>query len=143
MPDRAAARQRDSIAIKGTRTVNDTCRQAAATLCVAFLSCAGPAWADDTPPAGIHLQGSCAPAYPAAALKAHVSGTTRVRLTIEPTGAISGTEIVESSGPLPENKLLDAAAAEALSRCETRTGRDAQGQPIGAQIVVTYKWALQ
>ncbi len=130
--------------------------QGVATLCAtALLFAASPTWADDAalaanaasaskgPPAGVNLQRSCAPSYPAAALQARASGTTRVRLTIEPTGAISSAEVVQSSGPLPENKLLDTAAADALSKCQSRAGRDANGQPVGAQVVVTYKWTLE
>ena len=91
-------------------------------------------------PAAINLYGNCAPFYPEAAFKAHAKGLTRVRFTIEPTGVLSNAEVVESSGPLPENKLLDEAALVALSRCPIRVGRDASGQPVGGQIEASYNW---
>ena len=93
-------------------------------------------------PAAIYLRGSCAPSYPAAALKAHASGVTGVRFTIEPNGTLAGAEVMESSGPLPENQLLDQAAVDALSKCPIRAGRDENGQPAGAQIVAHYNWVL-
>ena len=109
-----------------------------------------PAWADDAkaPPAvagvqaAIFLRQSCAPAYPDAALKARATGVTRVRFTIQPDGTIANAEVAQSSGPLPENQLMDQAAVDALSRCPIRAGRDPDGQPVGGQIVVTYEWKI-
>jgi periplasmic protein TonB len=129
--------------------------QALLTIWIASLSLSSTlAWADDAKApspaasasqavvAGIFLRKSCAPAYPDAALKAKASGVTRVRFTIDPAGAITNAEVVQTSGPLPENKSLDQAAVDALSRCPIRAGRDDNGQPVSAQIVVTYEWVL-
>ena len=91
-------------------------------------------------PAAIYLKGDCLPAYPHEAERAHVTGETRVKFTIEPTGAISAVQVIHRSGPLPENALLDQAAVEALSRCPIRVGRDENGQPVGGEIVATYVW---
>ena len=91
-------------------------------------------------PAAINLHGDCLPSYPSAAERARVKGVTRVKFTIDATGAITAVEVIHRSGPLPEHRLLDSAAVEALSRCPIRVGRDENGRPVGGEIVATYNW---
>jgi protein TonB len=85
----------------------------------------------------------CRPDYPAAALRAQVTGTTTIRFTIDATGKMVNAEVVRSAGPSREHKLLDRTAVSALSGCSFRPGRDANGQPVGASFPVEYVWKLE
>ena len=85
---------------------------------------------------------SCRPAYPTAALRAHVSGRTRVRVTLDAAAKVRSTEIIESAGETPEHKLLDQAASQALSRCPYSAATDWDGKAVGAVIELTYVWKL-
>ena len=84
----------------------------------------------------------CRPAYPAAAQRAGVTGTTRIRFSVDAMGRISGSQIVQSSGSTRENRLMDKAAAEALAQCPVQVGTDEMGRPMGTTTDVTYVWSL-
>ena len=86
---------------------------------------------------------SCRPEYPAAALRAQASGTTRVRFTVDANGKVTSADVVGSSGSSRENRLLDNAAKAALATCPFKPGIDAQGHPIGTQVEVSYAWKLE
>ncbi|MDX2221454.1 MAG: energy transducer TonB [Rhodospirillaceae bacterium] len=85
----------------------------------------------------------CRPAYPAAALRAQVAGTTTIRFTIDASGKMVSAEVVRSAGPSREHKLLDRTAVNALSGCSFRPGRDVNGQAVGASFPVEYVWKLE
>lgn len=98
----------------------------------------------ESPPAAPRQD--CRPEYPSAAARAGVQGTTTVAFHVNADGVVTDTEIVQSSGPHRENKLLDKAAAEALARCVVFVGKldkDAQGQPIASVIKASYTWKLE
>ena len=84
----------------------------------------------------------CRPAYPAAAQRAGTTGTTRIRFSVDAMGHISGSQIVQSSGPTRENRLMDRAAADALAQCPVQVGTDELGRPVGTTTDVTYVWSL-
>jgi len=84
----------------------------------------------------------CRPAYPAAAQRAGTTGTTRIRFSVDAMGRISGSQIVQSSGPARENRLMDKAAADALAQCPVQVGTDELGRPTGTTTDVTYVWSL-
>jgi protein TonB len=86
---------------------------------------------------------ACKPEYPAAALKAEVQGTTTIRFTIDANGKVASADIVKSSGPSREHRVLDRTAVQSLSGCSFRAGRDASGQPITAATTVEYVWKLE
>lgn len=111
---------------------------------VPVRAAAVPAWATPAAsnPGATGAKPSCRPEYPAAALRAAAQGTTRVRLTIDATGRITATDVVESAGPTPAHKLLDQAAAGALVGCPIKPARDATGNAVPAQFTVDYRWAL-
>ena len=86
---------------------------------------------------------SCKPDYPAAALRASVTGTSRIRFTVDANGKVTAAEVITPSGPSRENRLLDNAAKAALATCPFKPGIDAQGKPVGTQTDVAYVWKLE
>ena len=84
----------------------------------------------------------CHPDYPAAAQRAGVTGTTRIRFSVDAMGRISGSQILQSSGSTRENRMMDKAAAEALAQCPVQVGTDEMGRPMGTTTDVTYVWSL-
>ena len=84
----------------------------------------------------------CRPEYPAAAARAGVAGTTRIRFSVDAMGRIAGSQILQPSGATRENRMMDKAAAEALARCPVQVGTDELGRPMGTTTDVTYVWSL-
>ena len=89
--------------------------------------------------------GSCdKPEFPAAALRAEATGISKVRFTIDATGAVAKAEIERSAGSTREHRLLDRAAVDALSKCRFKPGTDDQGKPVGGAVtIVEYVWKLE
>ena len=85
----------------------------------------------------------CKPDYPPAAARAQATGTSRIRFTVDANGKVTNAEVVGSSGPSRENRLLDNAAKAALAACPIRVGTDAEGHPVGTQVDVIYTWKLE
>ena len=85
---------------------------------------------------------ACRPSYPAASLRARAQGSTSVRFIVGADGRLVSARIVGASGSTPEHQVLDEAALAALSRCPFRAGTNESGQPISADITVTYRWVL-
>jgi protein TonB len=84
----------------------------------------------------------CHPEYPAAALRAGATGTTLIRFSVDATGRISGSRILQASGSSRENRLMDKAAADALAQCPVQVGTDELGRPVGTTTDVRYDWKL-
>ena len=84
----------------------------------------------------------CRPDYPAAAQRAGATGTTRIRFSVDASGRIAGSQIVQSSGATRENRMMDKAAADALAQCPVQVGTDELGRPVGTTTDVTYVWSL-
>jgi protein TonB len=90
--------------------------------------------------------GQCAPKsedYPAAALRAEATGTTRVRFTVGADGRMTASEVVKSSGSSREHKQMDRVALAKLSECRFTAGTDEFGKPVGATFEVEYVWKLE
>lgn len=96
---------------------------------------ARPARIDATDP-------SCRPEFPAAALRAQVTGVSRIRFTVDANGKVTGADVIGSAGPTREHRLLDNAAKAALASCPIKVGIDAEGHPVGTQVEVAYSWKL-
>jgi protein TonB len=84
----------------------------------------------------------CQPVYPQVARMHHVAGSTRLRFTIDVAGRIVGVRVLGQSGPQAENRVLDSAAAEALSHCPAEVGIDAAGHAVGGTADIDYNWVL-
>lgn len=88
----------------------------------------------------------CAPTgddYPRAARNAETTGTTTVRFNVGADGKLAGApEIVKSSGPSREHKMLDRVAVSKLGECVFKAGADENGKPVGASFTVEYVWKL-
>ena len=89
---------------------------------------------------------ACAPKgedYPAAALRAEATGTTKIRFTIDATGKLVKTEVLKSAGASREHRLLDRVATEKLGNCTFSPGIDDQGKPVGGTFEVDYVWKTE
>ena len=87
--------------------------------------------------------GTCdKPEYPAAALRAETTGTSKIRFTVDATGGVSKAEIERSAGGSREHRLRDRAAVDALSKCRFKPGVDDTGKPVGGTTVVEYVWKV-
>jgi protein TonB len=86
---------------------------------------------------------NCKPEYPAAALRAGTTGTSRIRLTVDGSGKVTSAEVVGSSGPTRENRILDNAAKAAFSSCRFFPGVDENGRPVGTTSITEYVWKLE
>jgi len=84
----------------------------------------------------------CRPVYPAAAQRAGTTGVSRIRFTVDALGRIASAQILQSSGPTREHRLMDKAAADALAQCPVTVGADESGRPVGGTADVDYVWNL-
>lgn len=84
----------------------------------------------------------CHVPYPAPAVRAGAQGTTRLSFRIDAEGVVQSGEIVGRSGSKPENELLDHVALRWLSRCPCTPALDADGNPVGATIPISYVWRI-
>ncbi len=105
---------------------------------------APPAPKQQAVPPQINVNSCDKPEFPAAALRAEATGTSKVRFTIDATGAVAKAEIERSAGSSREHRLLDRAAVDALSKCRFKPGLDEQGKPVGGAVtIVEYVWKLE
>jgi len=86
---------------------------------------------------------ACAPNYPAAATRAEATGTTQIRFTVDAQGRMAKAEIIKSSGPTREHRLLDKTAVDAFGACTFTPGVDENGKPVGGSVEVSYVWKLE
>ena len=97
----------------------------------------------DVHPARVYADApQCQPVYPQVARMHHVAGTTRLRFTIDVGGRIVGVKVLGQSGPQAENRVLDSAAAQALSHCPAEVGIDSAGRAVGGTADIEYNWVL-
>ena len=98
----------------------------------------------DGGPGRILVKGrECSPDYPAAALRAHAQGVTRLAFHLDETGKVLRTDIVQSSGETREHRLLDTAAAQTLATCPFQPIQDAAGKPIAGTVTLSYTWRIE
>ena len=84
---------------------------------------------------------ACRPVYPHVAEREGVTGVTKLRFVVDASGHVSA-ELLQSSGPLRQNRRMDEAAIEALSHCPVTVGTDARGRPASGTVDVNYKWTI-
>ena len=94
-------------------------------------------------PASINVATCDKPEYPAAALRADATGTTKIRFTVDATGVVSKAEVERPSGSSREHRLLDRTAVDALSKCRFKPGIDDKGKPVGGTTLVDYVWKTE
>ncbi|OYV01771.1 MAG: energy transducer TonB [Burkholderiales bacterium PBB5] len=104
---------------------------------------AAPAPRMQAVPARVDMATCDKPEFPAAALRAEATGTTKIRFTVDATGAVSKAEVERSAGPSREHRLLDRAAVDALSKCRFKAGTDETGKPVGTTTIVEYVWRTE
>lgn len=88
---------------------------------------------------------ACAPRsedYPAAAVRAEATGTSRIRFNVDASGRLASAEVVKSAGHSREHRQLDRVALAKLSECTFRPGNDENGKPVGGTFEVEYVWKL-
>jgi protein TonB len=85
---------------------------------------------------------SCRPRYPHVAEREGVTGITKLRITIDATGHVTGATLLEASGSQRQNRNMDQAAIEALSECPVTAGNDEFGRPVGGTVDINYKWTI-
>jgi len=71
------------------------------------------------------------------------SKTTMIRFAIGPDGKMTTSQVVRSSGPSREHKMLDRVALSKLSGCTFTAGIDENGRAMGASFDVAYVWKLE
>jgi protein TonB len=88
----------------------------------------------------------CAPGredYPAAAIRAEATGTTRVQVNIDASGKITSVDVLKSAGPTREHKMLDRLiVSKIMSDCKATPARDSEGKAVAGSTAVEYVWAL-
>ena len=83
------------------------------------------------------------PAYPPAAARAEATGVVRIKVNVGVDGRATATEVVRSSGPSREHKLLDRAAEAAIrDTCKFKPGT-VDGKPEPLTTFVEYAWKLE
>ena len=85
---------------------------------------------------------TCRPSYPEAAVRAQATGVSRLRFTIDARGNVVTAEIIQSSGPTREHRMLDNSAKFALATCPIKPAVDANGVPVASTVELTYTWKL-
>jgi protein TonB len=83
------------------------------------------------------------PAYPPAAARAEATGIVKIRVAVGIDGRVTATQIVRTSGPSREHKLLDRAAEAAIKNtCKFKPGT-VDGKPEPLTTDVDYVWKLE
>lgn len=82
--------------------------------------------------------------YPAAALRAEATGTTKVRLTVDASGVVNKADVLASAGPSREHRLLDRAAVTQFTSgsCKGTPMTDASGNNIAGTVDVDVVWKI-
>ncbi len=85
---------------------------------------------------------ACQPDYPAAAIRAMATGTTKLRMVVASDGSVQDAEVLEDSGDTREHRLLDNTALAALSKCSFTPAMAMDGTPTIGVVVIMYSWKL-
>ncbi len=83
------------------------------------------------------------PVYPPQALDRRTTGTTRLRIVLDPKGKPVSIEVVGSAGPTREHRMLDIATKDAFAACTFVPARSTSGEPVPSEAVVSYTWKLE
>lgn len=82
--------------------------------------------------------------YPAKALRAHATGTTRLRLSVDAMGEVVDVQVMKSAGRSREHVLLDKAAVSSLLfRCKGLPQTDSYGNAVAGDVDVEVVWKIE
>jgi len=102
-----------------------------------------PAPASVATPAHVHIEdAACWPRYPDEFRAAGVGGRSTIRLGVDAGGVVQHVYIESASGPTPAHRILDGRVATALAACRIDAARDARGQSIAGDTLVTWTWSV-
>lgn len=77
--------------------------------------------------------------YPTEAMRENRGGESTVRVTIDPTGRVSGCAVAVSSG----HPVLDQRTCDVLrARVQTNPALDSNGVAVSVPLVATIRWRL-
>lgn len=85
---------------------------------------------------------ACRPVHPAQALATPLQGESHLRFRVDANGRLVSGQMLRNADAPPEQRMLDVAALQALSRCPITPGIDAEGKLVGGDVDVTYHWVL-
>ena len=87
------------------------------------------------------LPPECRPAYPPAAIRAQVTGTTVLQFVFDATGKVLFIEVERPSGETSAHQLLDVAG-RVIGKCGFQPPLDEGGTPRAGSIELSYRWSL-
>jgi TonB family protein len=90
------------------------------------------------PSQAVHACTCDPPPYPAEAQRRREQGSVRLALLVEPDGAISSVDLVQSSG----SRTIDAAAIAHFKGFCFNAARNAAGEPMRSTAFVLHHWRL-
>lgn len=82
----------------------------------------------------------CRPVYPEGAPSLQHEEASHLILRFEADGTFTSARMLRGAEATPQQRLLDIAAARALSNCPFYPGQDADGKPVGGEIELTHHW---
>ena len=88
----------------------------------------------------VPIPGSCArPEYPQTSIRKQEKGTSIIQLKVDADGVVTDASVRQSSG----SRLLDHAAASAMSVCRFKPARDEKGAAIRSVYSESFEWRLE
>ena len=85
----------------------------------------------------------CRPVYPEGARSLQLEEESHLILRFGADGKFTSVQVLRGADATPQQRLLDIAAAKALSTCPFHPGQDAGGKPVGGEIELTHRWVLE
>lgn len=88
----------------------------------------------------VPIPGSCArPEYPQSSIRRQEKGTSIIQLKVDAEGLVTDASVRQSSG----SRLLDQAAAFAMSACRFKPARDEKGVATRSVYSESFEWRLE
>lgn len=81
--------------------------------------------------------------YPAAAVRQHATGVTKLRVDVDADGRVLGSTVVRAAGSTRAHHLLDDATRSLVANCPFRPALDEGGTPVASPYEFTFTWRLE